>query len=63
MAETLFFDYHRQESVAIKIVRIFNTYGPQMRPDAGYVVSNFIMQALRGEDIIIYGDEKQTRSF
>lgn len=63
MAETLFFDYHRQEGVDIKIVRIFNTYGPRMRPDDGRVVSNFIMQALRGEDITIYGDGKQTRSF
>ena len=63
MAETLFFDYHRQEGVDIKIVRIFNTYGPRMRPDDGRVVSNFIMQALRGEDITIYGNGKQTRSF
>ena len=63
MAETLFFDYHRQEGVDIKIVRIFNTYGPRMRPDDGRVVSNFIMQALRGENITIYGDGKQTRSF
>ncbi len=63
MAETLFFDYHRQDGVDIKIVRIFNTYGPRMRPDDGRVVSNFIMQALRGEDITIYGDGKQTRSF
>ena len=63
MAETLFFDYHRQEGVDIKIVRIFNTYGPRMRPDDGRVVSNFIMQALRDEDITIYGDGKQTRSF
>lgn len=63
MAETLFFDYHRQSGVDIKIVRIFNTYGPKMRPDDGRVVSNFIMQCLRGEDITIYGDGKQTRSF
>ncbi len=63
MAETLFFDYHRQDGVDIKIVRIFNTYGPRMRPDDGRVVSNFIVQALRGEDITIYGDGQQTRSF
>lgn len=63
MAETLFFDYHRQRGVDIKVVRIFNTYGPKMRPDDGRVVSNFIMQCLRGEDITIYGDGKQTRSF
>lgn len=63
MAETLFFDYHRQHGVDIKVIRIFNTYGPRMRPDDGRVVSNFIMQALRGEDITIYGDGKQTRSF
>jgi UDP-glucuronate decarboxylase len=62
-AETLFFDYHRQNNVDIKIVRIFNTYGPRMHPGDGRVVSNFIMQALRGEDITIYGDGKQTRSF
>ncbi len=62
-AETLFFDYHRQHGTRIKIVRIFNTYGPAMNPDDGRVVSNFIMQALRGEDITIYGDGKQTRSF
>lgn len=62
-AETLFMDYHRQNNVDIKIIRIFNTYGPRMRPDDGRVVSNFIMQALRGEDITIYGDGKQTRSF
>lgn len=62
-AETLFFDYHRQHDVAIKVARIFNTYGPRMRPDDGRVVSNFIMQALRGEDITIYGDGSQTRSF
>ena len=63
MAETLFFDYHRQHSVDIKVVRIFNTYGPKMRMDDGRVVSNFIIQALKGEDITIYGDGKQTRSF
>ncbi|GHV24385.1 NAD-dependent dehydratase [Spirochaetia bacterium] len=62
-AETLFFDYHRQNNVEIKVIRIFNTYGPNMRPDDGRVVSNFIMQALRGEDITIYGDGTQTRSF
>ena len=62
-AETLFMDYHRQNNVRIKIIRIFNTYGPRMRPDDGRVVSNFIMQALKGEDITIYGDGKQTRSF
>lgn len=63
MAETLFFDYHRQHGVDIKVVRIFNTYGPKMRPDDGRVVSNFIMQALKGEDITVYGDGRQTRSF
>ena len=62
-AETLFFDYHRQHGVDIKVVRIFNTYGPNMRGDDGRVVSNFIVQALKGEDITIYGDGKQTRSF
>ena len=62
-AETLFFDYHRQNNVRIKVVRIFNTYGPRMHPHDGRVVSNFIMQALRGEDITIYGDGNQTRSF
>ena len=62
-AETLFFDYWRQHKVNIRVVRIFNTYGPNMRPDDGRVVSNFIMQALRDEDITIYGDGKQTRSF
>jgi UDP-glucuronate decarboxylase len=62
-AETLFFDYHRQLNTEIKVVRIFNTYGPRMRPDDGRVVSNFIVQALRGEDITIYGDGSQTRSF
>ena len=62
-AETLFFDYHRQNNVRIKVVRIFNTYGPRMHPNDGRVVSNFIMQALRGEDITLYGDGNQTRSF
>ena len=62
-AETLFFDYHRQHKLAIRVVRIFNTYGPRMHPNDGRVVSNFIMQALRGEDITIYGDGRQTRSF
>ena len=62
-AETLFFDYHRQHDLEIKVARIFNTYGPRMRPDDGRVVSNFIMQALGGEDITIYGDGAQTRSF
>lgn len=62
-AETLFFDYHRQNNVRIKVIRIFNTYGPRMHPNDGRVVSNFIMQALRGEDITIYGDGNQTRSF
>lgn len=63
MAETLFFDYHRQHGVSIKVIRIFNTYGPRMRSDDGRVISNFIVQALKGEDITIYGDGKQTRSF
>ncbi|MDB4668394.1 SDR family oxidoreductase [bacterium] len=62
-AETLFFDYHRQNNVDIRVIRIFNTYGPRMMPDDGRVVSNFIIQALRGEDITVYGDGKQTRSF
>jgi UDP-glucuronate decarboxylase len=62
-AETLFFDYYRQNRVEIKVVRIFNTYGPRMHPNDGRVVSNFIMQALRGDDITIYGDGRQTRSF
>jgi UDP-glucuronate decarboxylase len=62
-AETLFFDYHRQHRLDIKVVRIFNTYGPRMHPNDGRVVSNFIVQALRGEDITIYGDGSQTRSF
>lgn len=63
MAESLFFDYYRQHGVDIKVVRIFNTYGPRMRADDGRVVSNFIVQALKGEDITVYGDGKQTRSF
>ena len=62
-AETLFFDYHRQHRLEIKVVRIFNTYGPRMHPNDGRVVSNFIVQALRGEDLTIYGDGSQTRSF
>jgi len=62
-AETLFFDYHRQHNLSIKVVRIFNTYGPRMRPNDGRVVSNFIVQALRNQDITIYGDGSQTRSF
>ncbi len=62
-AETLFFDYHRQHNVKIKVARIFNTYGPRMHPNDGRVVSNFIVQALRGEDITLYGDGQQTRSF
>ena len=63
VAETLFFDYHRENNVDIRIVRIFNTYGPNMRPDDGRVVSNFIVQALKGVDITVYGDGSQTRSF
>ena len=62
-AETLFFDYHRQHGLKIKVVRIFNTYGPRMLPDDGRVVSNFIVQALQDKDITIYGDGSQTRSF
>jgi UDP-glucuronate decarboxylase len=62
-AETLFFDYWRQHQLQIKVVRIFNTYGPRMHPNDGRVVSNFIVQALKGEDITIYGDGQQTRSF
>jgi UDP-glucuronate decarboxylase len=62
-AETLFFDYYRQHKLDIKVVRIFNTYGPRMHPNDGRVVSNFIMQALQGKDITIYGDGQQTRSF
>src|SRR5690606_7720304 len=61
--ETLFFDYHRQHGLEIKVARIFNTYGPRMHPSDGRVVSNFIMQALRGEDLTIYGEGNQTRSF
>lgn len=63
MAETLFFDYHRQHQVDIRVIRIFNTYGPRMHPNDGRVVSNFIVQALKGQDITIYGDGTQTRSF
>jgi UDP-glucuronate decarboxylase len=62
-AETLFFDYHRQNGVEIRVVRIFNTYGPRMHPRDGRVISNFIVQALQGADITIYGDGRQTRSF
>ena len=62
-AETLFFDYYRQHKLKIKVARIFNTYGPRMHPNDGRVVSNFIVQALKGEDITVYGDGKQTRSF
>jgi len=62
-AETLFFDYHRQHGLEIKVARIFNTYGPRMHPNDGRVVSNFIVQALNGEPITIYGDGSQTRSF
>ncbi|UMY16444.1 SDR family oxidoreductase [Methylobacterium organophilum] len=62
-AETLFFDYHRQHGLAIKVVRIFNTYGPRMHPHDGRVVSNLVVQALKGEDITLYGDGRQTRSF
>jgi UDP-glucuronate decarboxylase len=63
VAETLFFDYHRQNKVDIRVMRIFNTYGPRMHANDGRVVSNFIVQALRGDDITIYGDGSQTRSF
>lgn len=63
MAETLFFDYHRQHQVDIRVIRIFNTYGPRMNQNDGRVVSNFIVQALKGQDITIYGDGTQTRSF
>ncbi len=63
VAETLFFDYHRQNHVDIKVMRIFNTYGPNMHPNDGRVVSNFIVQALQGKDITVYGDGSQTRSF
>ena len=62
-AETLFFDYHRQNNVRIKVIRIFNTYGPNMHPNDGRVVSNFIVQALKGKDVTIYSDGSQTRSF
>jgi len=62
-AETLFFDYHRQHKLRIKVARIFNTYGPRMHPNDGRVVSNFIMQALKGEPITVYGEGSQTRSF
>jgi UDP-glucuronate decarboxylase len=62
-AETLFFDYHRQHQLDIKVVRIFNTYGPRMHPDDGRVVSNFIVQALRGDPITVFGDGQQTRAF
>ena len=62
-AETLFFDYHRQHALDIKVVRIFNTYGPRMHPNDGRVVSNLVVQALKGEDITLYGDGRQTRSF
>ena len=62
-AETLFFDYHRQHGLNIKVARIFNTYGPRMHPHDGRVISNFIMQALSGQDITVYGEGKQTRSF
>ncbi len=62
-AETLFFDYHRQHKLPIKVIRIFNTYGPRMHPNDGRVVSNFIIQALKGEPITVYGDGQQTRSF
>jgi len=62
-AETLFFDYHREHNLEIKVARIFNTYGPRMHPNDGRVVSNFIVQALKGEDITLYGDGEQTRSF
>ncbi|MBK5915548.1 UDP-glucuronic acid decarboxylase family protein [Rhodocyclus purpureus] len=62
-AETLFFDYHRQHKLDIRVARIFNTYGPRMHPNDGRVVSNFIVQALKGEDITLYGDGQQTRSF
>jgi len=62
-AETLFFDYHRQHKLNIRVVRIFNTYGPRMHPNDGRVVSNFVLQALKNQDITVYGDGKQTRSF
>jgi UDP-glucuronate decarboxylase len=62
-AETLFFDYHRQHNLRVKVARIFNTYGPRMHPNDGRVVSNFIVQALKGEPITVYGDGRQTRAF
>lgn len=62
-AETLFFDYHRENKVDIRVIRIFNTYGPRMHPNDGRVVSNFVVQALKGEDLTVYGDGRQTRSF
>ena len=62
-AETLFFDYHKQHKLKIKVARIFNTYGPKMHPNDGRVVSNFIIQALKGENVTVYGDGRQTRSF
>src|SRR3990172_6242279 len=62
-AETLFFDYHRQHKIRIKVARIFNTYEPRMHPNDGRVISNFIVQALKGQDITVYGDGSQTRSF
>jgi UDP-glucuronate decarboxylase len=62
-AETLFFDYHRQHNLKIKVARIFNTYGPRMHPNDGRVVSNFIVQSLKGKDITVFGDGNQTRSF
>ena len=62
-AETLFFDYYRENKVDIRVIRIFNTYGPQMTPDDGRVVSNFIVQAIKGENLTLYGDGSQTRSF
>src|SRR5207237_216231 len=62
-AETLFFDYHRQYGLDIRVARIFNTYGPRMHPNDGRVVSNFVVQALQGQDITVYGDGSQTRSF
>ena len=62
-AETLFFDYYRQLKIKIKVIRIFNTYGPKMQPDDGRVISNFIVQSLKNKDITIYGNGKQTRSF
>jgi UDP-glucuronate decarboxylase len=62
-AETLFFDYHRQNNVSIRVVRIFNTYGPRMHPNDGRVISNFIVQALTSQDVTVFGDGNQTRSF